>query len=367
MSFPKIGVLGGGQLGRMLGLAGIPLGAKFVFLDSNPLSPAADVGELILGGYDDTTALDKLIDAVDVVTYEFENVPVATAEYVAARKPVWPPPSVLSVAQDRLKEKEFFQSLGIPTAPFYEVNSLEDLHKAVKEIGSQGVLKTRTMGYDGKGQFRIRSESDVDTAWNEIGGVPLIYEGFVNFKRELSILGVRNQKGEVAFYPLVENVHNEGILRLSVAPAKDVDALVQKVASDYSEKVLNAFGYVGVLAIELFDTEDGLVANEMAPRVHNSGHWTIEGSEISQFENHIRAVCDLPLGSTSMVGYAAMLNVIGDLPKLGDLLEVPNTHVHMYAKSEAPRRKLGHVTVRSPGQEALQECLALVRRILVNR
>lgn len=363
----RIGVLGGGQLGRMLALAGVPLGAKFTFFDHNDSAPAGDVGDLVVGQYDDKVALDRFIDRVDIVTYEFENVPVATAEYVAERKPVWPPPRVLHVAQDRLREKEFFQSLGIPVAPFAAVDSLDDLKRAVAEIGLPGVLKTRTLGYDGKGQARLQVGDDLEEVWDALGDVPLIYEGFVKFTRELSILGVRAQDGEEVFYPLVENNHSEGILRLSVAPALSVSASTQGIADEYAARVLKEFEYVGTLAIELFETEDGLIANEMAPRVHNSGHWTIEGSEVSQFENHVRAVSGLPLGDTAMVGHAAMLNVIGTIPNISDVLALSHTHVHMYGKSEAVRRKLGHITVRANDVDAVDERVAQIRRILAHR
>jgi 5-(carboxyamino)imidazole ribonucleotide synthase len=358
----KVGVLGGGQLGRMLALAGVPLGTRFTFFDPSEDACAGDVGDLVVGRYDNTAALDRFIEQIDVVTYEFENVPVSAAEYVAARRPLWPPSSVLHVAQDRLREKEFFQSLGIPTAPFVAVDSLDDLHDAVEKIGLPGVLKTRTLGYDGKGQFRLQSEEDIEEAWDALGDVPLIYEGFVSFTRELSILGVRSQAGETAFYPLVENTHSEGILRLSVAPAPSVTPDVQKLANDYAARVLNEFGYVGVLAIELFDTPNGLLANEMAPRVHNSGHWTIEGAETSQFENHMRAVCGFTLGDTSMVGYATMLNLIGTLPQPDVVLSQPHTHLHLYGKREAPRRKVGHITVRAPDAEQVRERIATLRR-----
>lgn len=361
----RIGVLGGGQLGRMLGLAGIPLGARFTFFDPNPDSPAGAVGELITGEYSDREALQRFIDKVDIVTYEFENVPVDVAEFVEKQRPVWPPPAVLDTAQDRLNEKEFFNSVKIPTAPYHAVDSLEDLHRAVDTIGLPGVLKTRRLGYDGKGQARLHDKSDVDAAWNELGSSPLIYEGFVDFSRELSILGVRNVNGEVRCYPLVENMHSEGILRMSLAPAPDVSTSVQKMAEDYVVRVLNEFSYVGVIAIELFETDKGLIANEMAPRVHNSGHWTIEGSEVSQFENHIRAVAGFPLGDTAMVGgEAVMLNIIGQLPSESAVLSVPDTHLHLYDKSEAPRRKLGHITARIKVPGTANERLQSLRRAM---
>ncbi len=360
----RVGVLGGGQLGRMLALAGVPLGMRFTFYDPSDQASAAHVGTLIVGSYDDDAALDRFCADVDVVTYEFENVPVRAAEYVAARRPVWPPVETLRVAQDRVCEKECFRGLGIPTAPFAAVDTREELHGAVSAIGLPGVLKTRTLGYDGKGQCVIRELGEIDTAWQALGGVPLIYEGFVTFTRELSILAARGGDGTSAFYPLIENVHSEGILRCSIAPALSVDAAMQQLANEYATRVLGALHYVGVLAIELFETPNGLVANEMAPRVHNSGHWTIEGAETSQFENHLRAVCGLPLGCPDMVGAAAMLNIIGTVPPVGDVLSVADTHLHLYGKRQALRRKLGHVTVRSSRAEIVQKRVATLRRIL---
>jgi 5-(carboxyamino)imidazole ribonucleotide synthase len=363
----RVGVLGGGQLGRMLALAGVPLGMRFTFLDPNDQSPAGYVGNLIVGEYDDDAALERFIEMSDVVTYEFENVPAHAAEFIAARRPVWPSAAALAVARDRLSEKTFFQSHGIPTARFAAVDSLSDLQKAVQEIGLPGVLKTRQLGYDGKGQARIHSVDDLEDVWNALGDVPLIYEGFVEFQRELSIIAVRGVDGATAFYPLVENDHSEGILRLSTAPAPRVDDALQQVANDYASRVLNELGYVGVLAIELFDTPDGLLANEMAPRVHNSGHWTIEGSETSQFENHVRAVCGLPLGSTAMVGHAAMVNIIGTVPETADMLQVPHAHVHLYDKTSKSRRKIGHVTIRADDAETVRSSVTAMRRVLAAR
>jgi len=363
----RVGVLGGGQLGRMLGLAGVPLGMQFTFFDPSPEASAAEVGDLIVGNYDDDAALLRLCDAVDVVTFEFENVPVRAAELVASRRPLWPPVSTLHVAQDRVREKECFNLLGIPTAPFAAVDSLDELRDAVTRIGLPGILKTRTLGYDGKGQAMLRTEDDVVKAWDAVGGVPLVYEGFVNFTRELSILAVRGRDGVVVTYPLVENSHSEGILRLSVAPAPAVSDAVAEAAAALATRILDHLWYVGLLAIELFETADGLVANEMAPRVHNSGHWTIEGAETSQFENHLRAVCDLPLGDTATRGHAAMLNVIGTAPTPSAILHADAAaHVHLYGKREAPRRKIGHVTVRGNDANDVATRVSAIRRVLAN-
>jgi 5-(carboxyamino)imidazole ribonucleotide synthase len=355
-----IGILGGGQLGRMLALAGYPLGQRFVFLSPSSESPAGHLGELLVGAYDDPAALAELAARCTVVTYEFESVPVEPARLLNETVPVYPPPGALEVAQDRLREKTFFEKLAIPTAPFMEVGSKEDLARAVKTLGLPAILKTRRFGYDGKGQATLRTEADIDAAWAAVKGAPSILERFVTFQRELSILTVRGQKGEAATYALVENQHKDGILRLSIAPA-DVSPALHRQASEYAEAITRALDYVGVLALELFEVDGALLANEMAPRVHNSGHWTIEGAEVSQFENHIRAVLGLPLGSTACVGASAMLNVIGTMPEAAAILEVPGAHLHLYGKDPAPGRKLGHVTVRADTREALDAKVATLR------
>lgn len=345
---PTIGILGGGQLGRMLALAGYPLGAHFYFVEPTPDAPMRQLAEQICAGYDDRNALAHLSRVSDVVTYEFENVPLPAAEYIAERTKIFPPPAALRMSQDRWYEKTLFGSLNIPTPPFAQINSLLDLENALEQIHLPAVLKTRRLGYDGKGQFTIRAYEDAEPAWNALGGTRLILEAFVEFGREVSMLAVRGVDGAVAFYPLVENHHREGILRLSVAPAPNVSVELQARAEDYARRVLNALEYVGVLAIEFFQVGDALIANEMAPRVHNSGHWTIEGAETSQFENHLRAIMGLPLGSTQVRGHCAMLNFIGRLPDINALLEIPGAHVHLYDKAPRPGRKLGHVTIFAP-------------------
>src|SRR5690606_25582511 len=280
----KVGVLGAGQLGRMLALAGYPLGLRFRFLDPNPESPAAALGEFIAADYDDPDALRRFAEGLDVATYEFENVPASVADYLAGHVPaVHPHYAALAVSQDRLSEKQLFRRLGIPTAPFAAVDSEDDLARAVDEVGLPAVLKTRRYGYDGKGQFVLREAADVHRAWAALGGAPLILEGFVAFERELSIIAVRGRDGDIVYYPLSENHHLEGILRRTIAPAPGVTASLQARAEASARAVLEEFDYVGVLAIELFQRGDDLLANEMAPRVHNSGHWTIEGAETSQF------------------------------------------------------------------------------------
>ena len=359
-----IGVLGAGQLGRMLALAGYPLGARFVFFDEAADAPAGHLAELRVGRWDDKAALDALAASVDLVTYEFENVPVAAAQHLAARVPVFPPTRALAVSQDRLHEKTLFRELGIPTAPFAAVDTRADLDRAVKAIGLPAVLKTRTHGYDGKGQRVLRQAADADAAFAEIGGRPLILEGFVPFERELSVLAARRASGETVLWPLVENVHREGILRLSLAPAPGAGSELESVAAALAGQVLAALDYVGVLAIELFQHEGRLLANEMAPRVHNSGHWTIEGAATSQFENHLRAILGLPLGDTSARGACAMVNLVGTAPDPSALLAIRGAHLHLYGKPARPGRKLGHVTFVEHDREALEAALAGVAAVV---
>ncbi len=338
----KIGVIGGGQLGRMLALAGTPLGMQFVFLDPAADACAGDTGELLQGAYDDPVKLKQLAARCDVITYEFENVPTTTLDDIAKLKPFHPPVSALGTSQDRLTEKTLFRKLGIPTPAFQAVDSLDDLKRAVAQLGLPGILKTRRLGYDGRGQFRLKTAADVNAAWQALQGAPLIYEAFVAFTREVSIIGARNTQGETACYPLTENEHRNGVLHLSLAPYKH--AKLQAQAERYLKKLLKHFDYVGLLTIEFFVKNGQLVANEMAPRVHNSGHWTIEGAETSQFENHLRAIAGLPLGSTAVRGQAAMLNLVGFLPATADALKLPQVHLHHYGKAVRAGRKVGHLT-----------------------
>ncbi len=353
----KVGILGAGQLGRMIALAGYPLGLEFRHLAPSGGTPADPLSEGVLGAYDDEAALDRFADGIDVATYEFENVPVDAAESLRGRVPVQPPPLALEVAQDRLTEKTFFRDLGIATAPFEPVDSLDDLRAACERLGMPAILKTRRWGYDGKGQIAIMGEPEIEAAWDELAGTPLILEGLVEFDRELSVLSVRSTTGETAFYPLVENHHDEGILHRSLAPAPNLTDALQTRAQDLARRVLDRLDYAGVLAIELFQRGDELIANEMAPRVHNSGHWTIEGAATSQFENHLRGVLGLPLGSTRVASPVAMLNLIGQVPDLADLLSIPEAAIHLYGKSPRPGRKLGHVTLRAPDSTELEERL----------
>jgi 5-(carboxyamino)imidazole ribonucleotide synthase len=368
-----IGILGGGQLGRMLALAGYPLGLRFRFYDPASDAPVRYLAEQVVASYDDYLAVTQFGDGLMVATYEFENVPVAMARALEQRVPVFPPPQALEVAQDRLAEKRFFTQLNIPTAPFAPVDDRASLDAAIARIGLPAVLKTRRLGYDGKGQMTLRTSADVDAAWCMLGGQPLILEGFVSFLRELSILAVRGQDGAIACYPLVENLHRNGILHRSIAPAPRLAPETQVLAETYARRVLEALDYVGVLAIELFELDETtarttgarLLANEMAPRVHNSGHWTIEGAVTSQFENHLRAITGLPLGDTMVRGCAAMVNIIGSLPDVMMLLALPDTHLHLYDKAPRPGRKLGHVTICADDATHLADRLAIVERYIL--
>jgi len=343
----KIGILGGGQLAQMLAQAGIPLGMEFMFLCPRGDACAAPLGQHLCAGFDDTRALDRLRRWADVVTFEFENVPASAVEALAEYTQVHPPAGALAVAQDRLREKRAFAALNIPTPAFAAVDSLEQLRKAVAELGLPALLKTRTHGYDGKGQALLNQDADLIPAWERLGGSPLILEAFVPFRRELSIIAVRNATGETRCYPLSENHHREGILRLSFSRSSDP---LQAQSERYVQQLMQRLHYVGTLALELFHTEAGLLANEIAPRVHNSGHWTIEGASCSQFENHLRAICGLPLGDTSLTRPAAMVNLIGRLPAPEALAAVPGAIPHIYGKAERPGRKLGHVTLTADGQ-----------------
>ena len=321
-----VGVIGGGQLGRMLALAGIPLGLTFRFLDPAPDAPAGEVGDLLVGPYDDPALLDRLADGAAVVTYEFENVPVEAARRVRAI----PDAAALEASQDRLVEKQLFRRLGIPTV------RIDDEVETFPAL-----LKTRRLGYDGKGQRLVETRPPLNPTTPDPGQV---LEERVSFDRELSLIAVRGRDGDTRFYPLVENAHDGGILRTSRAPALDAP---QAEAEEYTTRLLDDLGYVGVLALELFDLGGRLLANELAPRVHNTGHWTIEGAATSQFENHLRAILGLPLGSTESRP-ALMLNLIGSVPPVDDVLGIPGAHLHLYGKEARPGRKLGHVTLVEP-------------------
>ena len=329
----------------MLALAGYQLGIEFRFFDPNAGAPVGQIGQLIPANYDDRAALDRFLENVDVVTYEFESIPISTVEYVAAKVKVFPPVKALETAQDRLFEKQLFQSLDIPTPRFVAIETEEDLRCAVDETGLPAVLKTRRMGYDGKGQFVLRAKNEVEVAWKALGNSQLILEGFVEFQHELSVLGVRNTLGNEVFYPPVENVHREGVLRRSESPAPNITPALAALAIEYCRRIMDRLEYVGVLALELFAADGALLANEIAPRVHNSGHWTIEGAETSQFENHLRAILGLPLGVTTPRGRSVMYNVLGHIPDLRRVVAIEGAHLHLYGKAPTERRKVGHVTV----------------------
>jgi 5-(carboxyamino)imidazole ribonucleotide synthase len=367
----NVGILGGGQLGYMLALAGYPLGLQFRFLDPSPEAPVGRIASRVNADFTNADALERFANGLDRVTYEFENVPVESVKILAKRVPVFPSPKALEVAQDRLREKTLFRELGIATADFIPVQNAADLDAAIKKLTLPAILKTCRMGYDGKGQWMLRTAEDVlrakaemsapadaARATNEVSGTPYVLERFVPFSRELSILSVRSSAGEIIFYPLVENHHREGILRLSLAPAPHLELKTQQAAEQAARRVLEALEYVGVLAIELFELDGKLLANEMAPRVHNSGHWTIEGAVTSQFENHLRAVCGFPLGSATTLGHSAMLNLIGETPAPAEVLAIRDAHLHLYGKSPRPGRKLGHVTVHASSAKHLGEQLA---------
>jgi 5-(carboxyamino)imidazole ribonucleotide synthase len=362
----KVGILGGGQLGRMLAIAGYQLGIEFRFFDPNAGAPVGQIGQLIAADYGDRKALDRFLEGVEVVTYEFESIPLDTAKYVGDRAKLFPPLKALETAQDRLLEKQIFQALDIPTPNFVPVDSLGDLRAAVERVGMPLVLKTRRMGYDGKGQRVIRDQASIEAAWQALGGVPLIAESYVPFQHELSVIGVRDGEGREVFYPPVENVHREGVLRRSTSPPPSVTPEIAALAIDYCRRLMDRLAYVGVLALELFSVDGALLANEMAPRVHNSGHWTIEGAETSQFENHLRAVLSLPLGVTTPRGKSVMFNILGHLPRVEAVVAIEGAHLHLYGKAPSEKRKLGHVTLvaQSPaglerGSRAVAEALEL--------
>lgn len=360
----RIGILGGGQLGRMLALAAVPMGHEVVVVAERPDEPACAVARPLLGSFDDDEVLSRLRQSVDVITYEFENVPRSAVEGLAAHLHVRPGVRSLVVASDRLNEKTTFRTLGIDTAPFAAVDDDASLRAAVAEIGLPAVLKTRRLGYDGKGQRVLRTEADLEGAFESLGSVPAILEGFVRFDRELSILGVRSVDGTIATYPLVENTHRSGILFRTDAPAPRVSDELASRASEAVSRVLVELDHVGVLALELFDRGGELLANEIAPRVHNTGHFTIEGAHTSQFEAHVRAICGEPVGDLSLRGRSVMINLIGVIPPRESILAIPGAHLHLYGKTERPGRKVGHVTVCAADDASLEDRVARVLAIV---
>ncbi len=347
-----LGILGGGQLARMLALAGASLGQRFLVVDSSADACAAQFAPLVQADWRDFDALKDFAQRVDVATFDFENVPAATAQWLSERTRVHPNVASLEVAQDRYTEKTLFRSIGLETPEFATIDTRDDLVAAVERIGLPAVLKTRRLGYDGKGQFVLRDSGDIARAWHELGGSALILEAFIAFEREVSVIAVRSTTGEFRHYPLTRNWHASGILSVSLAPIAD-DALEQRAVS-HARALAERLDYVGVFALELFVIGDRILGNEMAPRVHNSGHWTIEGASCSQFENHVRAVLGMPLGDTSALGYSVMLNWIGELPDANAILSEPRAHWHDYGKSPREGRKVGHATLcgDDPGELA---------------
>lgn len=339
----KVGIIGAGQLGRMLGIAGIPLAIECGFLTNNPSSPAAVVGDVHIGSLDDPDSIRELAKVSDVITPEIENVSIQGLHEAEQYAPVYPSSVAIAAAQDRLREKALFREFGIPTAPFVAIDRARDLDSAADAFDWPILLKARRLGYDGRGQRIARSAAELHSAWSRLGEVPALAEAWVEFEHEVSLIAVRDGAGNLAFYPLCENVHKQGMLSTTVAPYEDPD--LQTQAERWLTAIMRQLDYRGILTVEFFHTADGLVANEMAPRVHNSGHWTIEGAETSQFENHLRAICGLPLGDVTPRGYAAMVNLVGEVPSRDELLAIPGLHLHQYGKEARPGRKLGHCTM----------------------
>ncbi len=335
--------MGAGQLGRMMALAGYPLGLRCLFLDRSADAPGAQVAPILLGELDDPSQLEKLATSSDVLTFDWENIAGSALAPLESLTAIRPPRAALEVSQDRLAEKALFSRLKIPVAAHAAIDSRQDLERAVGEIGFPGVLKTRRMGYDGKGQCTLRHPDEIDAVWAQLGGAGLIYERFQKFSREVSLIGARSPAGKIVYYPLSANTHAGGILRYSVAPY--VNAPLERMARRHLRRVMEVLQYVGVLTIEFFVVAGRLIANEMAPRVHNSGHWTLDGCVTSQFENHLRAICELPLGSTRALGHTAMINFLGTLPDRGRLLAIDGLAYHDYGKEPRPGRKLGHCTL----------------------
>jgi len=357
-----VGIVGAGQLGRMLALAGYPLGLRCLFLDRSAETPGAQVAPTLLGDLEDAARLGELASRSDVLTFDWENISGSALKPLEKITKVRPPRAALEVSQDRLAEKALFAKLKIPVAAHAPVESEPALAAATKKIGLPGVLKTRRLGYDGKGQFVLRDSAQIGEAWAAIGATGLIYEKFQAFSREVSLVGVRSATGDTVFYPLSANTHGGGILRYSVAPF--AHANLERAAKLYLKRVMNALDYIGVLCIEFFVVNGRLVANEMAPRVHNSGHWTIEGCVTSQFENHLRAICDMPLGSTRALGHTAMVNFLGRMPERDRLLAIDGLAFHDYGKEPRPGRKLGHCTILKRQSRDRNRALAEALRMI---
>ncbi len=356
-----VGIVGGGQLARMLVLAGARLGLRFKIYDPSPDACAGALAPLTCGAFADANALLAFARDLDVLTFDFENVPASTLAALGSDIRIAPNPDALAMTQDRVNEKQAFTQLGIPVAPYRAVGTILEMQQAVAELGTPGILKTRTLGYDGKGQTRVNSRDSAQAAFESLGLSPCVFEQMVPFSRELSIIAVRAQNGEFCCYPLTENVHDNGILAVSLAPARVSEAL-NSLAVSYARRVAEHFNYVGTFALEFFQLGESLILNEMAPRVHNSGHWTIEGAECSQFENHLRAVAGLPLGSTAMRQASLMLNWVGELPNATPQLSCANLAWHDYGKSARAARKVGHSTLCAESFELLAVKLDALER-----
>lgn len=368
MSNPfRIGIFGGGQLGRMMALAATSLNARCSFYEPTPDCPANVIGSVFGDDSNSETAVGAFLDSADVFTYEFENISTDLVRRIADHKPVYPSIESLRISQNRLNEKRLFAELNIPSARFYEIRQETDIVRAAADLGLPLVIKTVTQGYDGRGQFLLKNEGQIADAWASLGAqAPLIAEEFVHFRRELSIIAVRGHDGKSVCYPLTENTHHQGILSHSIAPAPFVEDDVQMTAEKYISTLLTHLDHVGALTLEMFETRHGLVANETAPRVHNSGHWSIEGSHCSQFENHIRAILGLPLGSTYCAEPTAMINIIGQHPRTEDILQIDDAHLHLYGKIERPARKLGHITVTARTHHDLEDKVKKIATLLPN-
>jgi len=356
----RVGILGGGQLARMMALAGIPMGFEFVFLDPFEDACAALLGKLRQAEFSDVEAARALAEEVDIATFDFENVPADSARAVAELRPFHPCVAALESCQDRVSEKSLLAELGIPAPEFRIVGSRPDLAAAVDDFGFPSILKTRRLGYDGKGQAILRQFEDLETAWQRLGGSKLILERFIPFEAECSLVSVRTQSGQVRYWPLTRNVHENGVLKLSLPGVFQTP--LQLRAQKIAVSLLEHWNYSGVMTVEFFLHEGNLLVNEIAPRVHNSGHWTIDAAVTSQFENHLRALSGLPLGDTSMTRSGLMFNWIGQLPDPGELLNYPGLHWHDYGKQPRPGRKIGHATLTATTHEELiRQSTALAR------
>lgn len=359
-----IGIIGGGQLARMLALAAHRLDLSVTVLDPDPRCPASDVATQIVGETHDVERLQRLAERSRVVTFESENIDVDAVVTIADATTLAPTIASLEVGSDRLREKLFFRALDIPTPTFAAAKTAAQLRIALERVGLPAVVKTRRFGYDGKGQHVVRNRGQADSVVAGSGGADLIVEACVPFTRELSVVLVRARNGAILAYPVVENEHREGILRVSIAPATELDDDLRTRAVAYASRIANALDYVGVLALEMFEVDGHLLANEMAPRVHNSGHWTLDGAETSQFENHVRAIWGLPLGGTDAYGPRAMVNLVGHQPSREALLAVPGVSAHLYGKQARPGRKLGHVNVGGADLAELRARIEAVRAIV---